>query len=608
MAIERGIDVSHWQGVIDWSKVAQPAADLKFAIVKIGGADAGLYTDAFGSDNLKRASQAGLETGAYWFFNRTQPLDAQAQRIDSLLLFANVPLERGLWIDVEGDITLADVKAAYTLIMALRVRGYHPGIYTRANIWNAAIAADPTLPTPDSLDIPLWVAHYKPPDVAGPIVPNGWARWTGWQFSAKGAVSGIAGDVDLDLWDSVPGTLPPQIDRGAPRLDYARVVHVAPEGATLAAFQKITEVAYKSDRQTVGFSYDDAGVGDLSSRKAVLWDIPIGKRATFTDFYAKWYPGVVVEFRSTTPEVTPPPISTRPPYRIGVHVIGNMGAADRAIAAGAKVIFAMHEHLGIHQRALANPHITFIYRGWVAAGQRPSPLDVLHHLQVGRDNPPNLWYVGTNENDHYGDDPDALRGRVLWDGELFHRLRDIRPDIRYFGGSFGHGCPGRIEDPNGPVVAALMGYAALWNEGMGIDLHNYEKGKRYPDDPPGDALIHDPIWYPKRGDFWFRNGILDPRVGGGFIHGETGVEAGYGGYNWAGYNQQQFGRSIRTLSEFGRAPIVVESGPYKGTWPSVDLAGAIFQMGNTDTGSGGWAGYNVENYLPELRTFWAEGR
>jgi len=308
---------------------------------------------------------------------------------------------------------------------------------------------------------------------------------------------------------------------------------------------------------------------------------------------------------TTTP---PPPQPTRKPYRIGVHVIGNMDAADRAIAAGAKVIFAMHEHLGIHQRALANPHITFIYRGWVAAGQRPSPSDVLHHLQVGRDNPPNLWYVGTNENDHYGDDPDALRGRVLWDGELFHRLRDIRPDIRYFGGSFGHGCPGRIEDPNGPVVAALMGYAALWNEGMGIDLHNYEKGKRYPDDPPGDALIHDPIWYPKRGDFWFRNGILDPRVGGGFIHGETGVEAGHGGYNWAGYNQQQFGRSIRTLSEFGRAPIVVESGPYKGTWPSVDLAGAIFQMGNTDTGSGGWAGYNVENYLPELRTFWAEGR
>lgn len=607
----RGIDVSHWQGAIDWGKVAQPANDLKFAIVKIGGADAGLYTDAFGADNLKKAVQAGLETGAYWFFNRIQPLDAQAQRIDSLLLFANVPLERGLWIDVEGDISLADVKAAYTLIMALRVRGYRPGIYTRANIWNAAIAADPTLPTPDSLDIPLWVAHYKPPDVAGPIVPNGWARWTGWQFSAKGVVPGISGDVDMDLWDAEPATMPPETERGAPRIDYARVVHVAPEGATLAAFQKITEVAYKSDRQTVGFSYDDAGVGDLSSRKAILWDIPANKRATFTDFYMRWYPGVVVEFRNTAPEVIippPPPVPTRKPYQIGVHVIGNMRAAETALAAGAGVIFGMHDHLKMHQLALANPTKIFIYRAWADYGNnKPSPADVLGHLQVGRDNPPNLWYVGTNENDHFGDDPDALRGRARWDGELFHRLKDIRSDIRYFGLSLGHGCPAGLEDPNGPVTAALMDYAPLWNEGMGIDLHNYTKGKRFADDPPGDALIIDPIWFEDRGQWWFRNGILDPRKGGGFIHGETGVEAGHGGYNWAGYSGSQFARHIRTLRGFGRAPIVVESGPYKGTWPSVDLVGAIFQMGDTNTGPGGWAGHNVEGFLPELRAFWAEG-
>jgi len=305
-------------------------------------------------------------------------------------------------------------------------------------------------------------------------------------------------------------------------------------------------------------------------------------------------------------EVTPT-ISARPSYRIGVHVIGNMRSAEQALAAGAPVIFGMHDHLKMHQLAQAWPDRIFIYRGYVESGARPTPRDVFNQLQVGRDNPPNLWYVGTNENDHFGDDPEALRGRVLWDKDLFHMLKDVRSDIRYFGLSLGHGCPGGIEDPNGPVTAALMGYAALWNEGMGIDLHNYEKGKRYFDDPPGDAPIHDPIWYPKRGDFWFRNGILDPRKGGGFIHGETGVEAGHGGYLWAGYDYQQFGRSIRTLSEFGRAPIVVESGPYKGTWPSVDVAGAIFQMGNADTGPGGWAGYNIEYALPELRVIWAGG-
>lgn len=300
-----------------------------------------------------------------------------------------------------------------------------------------------------------------------------------------------------------------------------------------------------------------------------------------------------------------PPTPARRQYQIGVHVIGNMGAADKAIAAGSKVIFAMHEHLGIHQRALAHPDVTFIYRAWVEG--RPSPSDVLGKLQVGNDNPPNLWYVGTNENDHFGDDPEALKGRVLWDGELFHRLKDIRSDIRYFAGSWGHGCPGRIEDPNGPAVAALMGYSDLWNQGMGMDLHNYTKGKRYQDDPPGDALIHDPIWYEDRAQWWFRNGILDPRKGGGFIHGETGVEAGHGGYQWAGYSSSQFGRHIRTLRSLGRADMVIPSGPYKGTWPSPSIAGAIFQMGNNNFGTGGWGGYNVEDRLPDLQAFWAEG-
>jgi len=307
------------------------------------------------------------------------------------------------------------------------------------------------------------------------------------------------------------------------------------------------------------------------------------------------------------PPPVDPPVSTRKSYQIGVHVIGNMGAADAAIAAGSKVIFAMHEHLGIHQRALANPGITFIYRGWIPGGQRPTPSDMLAKLQVGRDNPPNLWYVGSNENDHFGDDPEALKGRVLWDGEMFKRLRDIRGDIRYFAGSWGHGCPGRIEDPNGPVTAALMGYSDLWNQGMGIDLHAYTKGKRFQDDPPGNALIHDPIWFEDRAQFWFRNGILDPRKGGGFINGETGVEAGAGGYQWAGYSSAQFARHIRTLRALGRADMVIPSGPYKGTWPSVNIAGAIFQMGDSNFGNGGWGGYNVEGYLPELRTFWAEG-
>ena len=306
----------------------------------------------------------------------------------------------------------------------------------------------------------------------------------------------------------------------------------------------------------------------------------------------------------TVAETVTPPVSTRPAYRIGVHVIGDWRAADQALAAGAPVIFGMHGHLEAVQRAMAWPDRIFIYRGWVPAGQRPSPRDVFNLLQVGRDNPPNLWYVGSNENDHYGDDPQALRGRVHWDKDLFNMLKDVRSDIRYFGLSLGHGCPGGIEDPNGPVVDALRGYIPLWEQGMGVCLHNYTKGKRFRDDPVSDSPIHDPIWFEKRGDFWFTNVGLDPRLGGGFIHGETGVEANHGGYRWAGYSGPQFARHIRTLRDIGRSPIVIPSGPNAGTWPSVDIAGAIYMYGQDQT----WTpGYDTRGYTNELRAFWAEG-
>lgn len=308
----------------------------------------------------------------------------------------------------------------------------------------------------------------------------------------------------------------------------------------------------------------------------------------------------------TEPWGLPPPQPSRNPYRIGVHTLGNWRAADQALAAGAPVIVGMFGKAEIVQRALAYPDRIFIYRYYVRGPVTPG--QVFNGLAINNADPRNVWFVGLNENDNFGDDAAALRGRVLWDAELFDRIQQAAPGARYFGGSFGHGAPGGVEDPNGPVADALRGYIPLWKKGMGIDLHNYTKGRRFPDDPPPDAEINAPMWFEDRGDFWFKSVGLDPRAGGGFIHSETGVEAGHGGYSWAGYSQQQFARHIRSLSEIGRSPIVIPSGPNAGTWPSVDVAGAIYQMGNTDTGPNGWAGYNVEGFLSELRMFWAEGR
>ena len=61
----KGIDVSHWQGTIDWNKVK--AAGIEFAIIKAGGSDAGTYTDSKWEANYKGAKAAGIPIGAYFF-------------------------------------------------------------------------------------------------------------------------------------------------------------------------------------------------------------------------------------------------------------------------------------------------------------------------------------------------------------------------------------------------------------------------------------------------------------------------------------------------------------------------------------------------------------
>lgn len=84
--------------------------------------------------------------------------------------------------------------------------------------------------------------------------------------------------------------------RGAPRLQYHRVyntlsVHVG-ENDAVAIFLD----AMRNNRQTVGFSYDDAGIGDLDHRLARLHGVPASERQTYAEWYAEYYPGATVEF------------------------------------------------------------------------------------------------------------------------------------------------------------------------------------------------------------------------------------------------------------------------------------------------------------------------
>jgi hypothetical protein len=62
---------------------------------------------------------------------------------------------------------------------------------------------------------------------------------------------------------------------------------------------QIFRQGWQQARQSAGGSYDDAGIGDLDNRTAVLWNIPTSAQQEYRDWYAVNYPGVVVEFRNS---------------------------------------------------------------------------------------------------------------------------------------------------------------------------------------------------------------------------------------------------------------------------------------------------------------------
>lgn len=125
---------------------------------------------------------------------------------------------------------------------------------------------------------------------------GGGSQWQ-WFETRQPELDALAGILASE-WNSNPP--PPNPCRGTPRVQYNRAVHVLPSGSTNDRFVQVANAVYP-ERQTVGFSYDDAMIGDLNSRRAILWDIPLNERAAFLAWRDQHYPGVVVEFREPGP-------------------------------------------------------------------------------------------------------------------------------------------------------------------------------------------------------------------------------------------------------------------------------------------------------------------
>jgi uncharacterized protein (TIGR03382 family) len=187
----RGIDVSKWQGSIDWGAVA--SSGIEFAFIRIS--DGQNYIDQRFNENWAGAKNAGILRGAYQFFRPGQDPIAQADLFLDRMGNLNAD-DLNPVIDVEDTdgqppSVVAD-KVGKWIDRVEAATGRKPIIYTGKYFWQDSVRSD------DFSDYPLWIAQWGP---LCPDLPDAWSHWAFFQTSATGRVPGISGDVDLDLFN-----------------------------------------------------------------------------------------------------------------------------------------------------------------------------------------------------------------------------------------------------------------------------------------------------------------------------------------------------------------------------------------------------------------------
>lgn len=188
----RGIDVSHYQGHINWQRLS--LTDIKdtpisFAIIK---ATEGVTVDDDNfDDNFRDSRRYGLLRGAYHFFTPDEPASAQAAHFISRVHLEKGDLPPVLDIETVGDLSPQDIHDAVLtwLLLTEDHYGAKPILYTNLNFKLRY------LNSPDFDQYPFWIAHYYVKNV-------GWkGKWHFWQHTDRGRLPGIPTFVDFNVFN-----------------------------------------------------------------------------------------------------------------------------------------------------------------------------------------------------------------------------------------------------------------------------------------------------------------------------------------------------------------------------------------------------------------------
>jgi GH25 family lysozyme M1 (1,4-beta-N-acetylmuramidase) len=203
LAYADGIDISHWQGTVNWTKVKSD--DVTFAFMK--ATEGTSYADPTLARNWAGAEKVGIYRAAYHFARPSTASGSAAAQARFFVSKAGKFQDKGdlppvLDLEATGGLSPAQLRSWVStwLTTVKSLTGRTPILYFSPYFWIDHVGNSTAF-----TGYPLWIAHYT--SASSPKVPGGWSRWTFWQRTSSGHVDGIAGNVDMNRFNGTSAQL-----------------------------------------------------------------------------------------------------------------------------------------------------------------------------------------------------------------------------------------------------------------------------------------------------------------------------------------------------------------------------------------------------------------
>lgn len=220
----QGIDISSWQGYVNFSAVKKSGID----IVYIKSSEGISYVNPYLEYSYKNAKSNGLKVGFYHYVTAKNTTQARNQATFFAKTISGKQFDCKLAMDFENFSTLSKYEVNQISKVFLNtlqsLSNSQPIIYS--NSYSARTIFDKSLNS-----YPLWIANYG---VTSPSNNGKWQYWQGWQYTSSGRVNGVSGSVDRNVFTSDIFVTNSSIST-FPDSSFSSIIYTVKRGDTLSA-------------------------------------------------------------------------------------------------------------------------------------------------------------------------------------------------------------------------------------------------------------------------------------------------------------------------------------------------------------------------------------